>query len=199
MRSGKENKALAQHSMGKKQQHGLKAAVGPKHAAALGRSSKQLFLDLGQVSYGSCCQTRALNISLGASAGWYCCRVHCKCLAFCSLQLLITSYTAFQATHRQVEIPAATPLACHSSLQRDFSASKCAVCGMVYAKGHEEDEKLHRSFHSSAVQGLRFQVRRATTVSSSSCIPPVVCSEMCYRLPAILWIRHVAAAATPVL
>lgn len=29
---------------------------------------------------------------------------------------------------------------------------------MVYAKGHEEDEKLHKTFHSSAVQGLKFQV-----------------------------------------
>ncbi|KAF6258409.1 ESCO1/2 acetyl-transferase-domain-containing protein [Scenedesmus sp. NREL 46B-D3] len=71
-----------------KNQHGLKAAVGPKPAKALGRSSKQLFLDLGQ---------------------------------------------------------------------RDFSASKCEICGMVYAKGHEEDEKLHKTFHSSAVQGLKFQ------------------------------------------
>jgi hypothetical protein len=49
MQTGKENKPPAERSMGKKQQHGLKAAVGPKPAAALGRSSKQLFLDLGQV------------------------------------------------------------------------------------------------------------------------------------------------------
>jgi hypothetical protein len=49
MHSGKENKPPAELSMGKKQQHGLKAAVGSKPAVALGRSSKQLFLDLGQV------------------------------------------------------------------------------------------------------------------------------------------------------
>jgi hypothetical protein len=38
---------------------------------------------------------------------------------------------------------------------------------MVYAKGHEEDEKLHRSFHSGAVQGLKFQVCKAATYNSS--------------------------------
>jgi hypothetical protein len=49
MHSGKENTGPAKLIMGKKQQQGLKAAAGPKPAAALGRSSKQLFLDLGQV------------------------------------------------------------------------------------------------------------------------------------------------------
>jgi N-acetyltransferase len=43
-------------------------------------------------------------------------------------------------------------------LQKDFNASRCAVCGMMYAKGHEEDEKLHKAFHQAAVQGPRFQV-----------------------------------------
>jgi len=28
----------------------------------------------------------------------------------------------------------------------------------MYAKGHEEDEKLHKAFHQAAVQGPRFQV-----------------------------------------
>eukprot|EP00879_Flechtneria_rotunda_P029676 GHRR01032113.1.p1 GENE.GHRR01032113.1~~GHRR01032113.1.p1 ORF type:complete len:106 (+),score=33.94 GHRR01032113.1:318-635(+) len=41
--------------------------------------------------------------------------------------------------------------------QRGFGASRCPVCGMLYAKGHDEDEKLHRSFHLPAVQGLKFQ------------------------------------------
>lgn len=43
-------------------------------------------------------------------------------------------------------------------MQRDFGASRCSVCGMVYAKGHEEDEKLHKAFHQGAVQGFKFQV-----------------------------------------
>jgi hypothetical protein len=29
---------------------------------------------------------------------------------------------------------------------------------MVYAKGHEEDEKLHKAYHQGAVQGFKFQV-----------------------------------------
>jgi hypothetical protein len=53
MHSGNENKAPSKYSMGKKQQPGLGTAVGPKPAAALGRSSKQLFLDLGQVGTGA--------------------------------------------------------------------------------------------------------------------------------------------------
>eukprot|EP00877_Chromochloris_zofingiensis_P003778 jgi/Chrzof1/13400/Cz07g31180.t1 len=41
--------------------------------------------------------------------------------------------------------------------QKDFSSSKCSVCGMVYAKGQDEDEKLHKSYHISFTQGIKFQ------------------------------------------
>lgn len=40
---------------------------------------------------------------------------------------------------------------------------------MVYAKGHEEDEKLHKSFHQSVVQGVKFQVQGAAALAHSSC------------------------------
>jgi hypothetical protein len=43
-------------------------------------------------------------------------------------------------------------------MQRDFGASRCSVCGMVYTKGHQEDEKLHKAYHQGAVQGFKFQV-----------------------------------------
>lgn len=43
-------------------------------------------------------------------------------------------------------------------VQRNFGASRCSVCGMVYTKGHEEDEKLHKAYHQGAVQGFKFQV-----------------------------------------
>jgi hypothetical protein len=41
--------------------------------------------------------------------------------------------------------------------QRDFHLSKCAVCGLVYAKGEESDEKTHAAYHTSATKGLRYQ------------------------------------------
>lgn len=44
-------------------------------------------------------------------------------------------------------------------LQANFVCTTCKVCGMVYAKGQEKDEKLHAAFHSSTVQGISFQVR----------------------------------------
>jgi hypothetical protein len=47
-------------------------------------------------------------------------------------------------------------------LQRNFGASRCSVCGVVYTKGHEEDEKLHKAYHQGAVQGLKFQVSAAS-------------------------------------
>lgn len=42
--------------------------------------------------------------------------------------------------------------------QRDFNASRCPSCGMVYARGQEEDEKLHRSYCAAGSQGVKFQV-----------------------------------------
>ncbi len=32
---------------------------------------------------------------------------------------------------------------------------------MVYTKGHEEDEKLHKAYHQGALHGFKFQVGTA--------------------------------------
>lgn len=56
--------------------------------------------------------------------------------------------------------------------QRDFGASPCSDCGMVYTKGHEEDEKLHKAFHQGAVQGFKFQVCVHVCLSVSVNVPP---------------------------
>eukprot|EP00887_Chlorella_sp_A99_P006701 scaffold3.g6701.t1 len=40
--------------------------------------------------------------------------------------------------------------------QRDFHASRCPQCGLVYSKGEESDERLHASFHASATKGPRY-------------------------------------------
>ncbi|GAB4818787.1 hypothetical protein N2152v2_005833 [Parachlorella kessleri] len=41
--------------------------------------------------------------------------------------------------------------------QRDFHLSKCAVCGLLYAKGEESDEKTHAAYHTSVFKGVRYQ------------------------------------------
>ncbi|KAI8476114.1 MAG: ESCO1/2 acetyl-transferase-domain-containing protein [Monoraphidium minutum] len=41
--------------------------------------------------------------------------------------------------------------------QRDFSASRCPACGMVYARGREDDEALHRAHCAPGSQGVKFQ------------------------------------------
>ena len=33
------------------------------------------------------------------------------------------------------------------------------MCGMMYCQGQESDEKLHAAYHSSHLQGIRFQAR----------------------------------------
>lgn len=56
-------------------------------------------------------------------------------------------------------------------MQRDFGASRCSVCGMVYTKGHREDEKLHKAYHQGAVQGFKFQVcSRLAVMLSAACL-----------------------------
>lgn len=42
--------------------------------------------------------------------------------------------------------------------QANFASSICSVCGMMYCPGQANDEKLHAAFHSSHLQGIRFQV-----------------------------------------
>lgn len=41
--------------------------------------------------------------------------------------------------------------------QRDFHIGRCAVCGLVYSKGEERDEKTHAAYHANATKGLRYQ------------------------------------------
>lgn len=41
--------------------------------------------------------------------------------------------------------------------QSDFYLSKCTVCGLRYSRGDEEDEKTHKSFHRSHLQGIYFK------------------------------------------
>ncbi|KAK9805899.1 hypothetical protein WJX73_002728 [Symbiochloris irregularis] len=64
-------------------------------------------------------------------------------------------------TPRTVTQPAAVrrPLTqLHLDLgQSNFTCVTCRVCGMTYAPGQEEDEKMHRTYHSSALQGVRYQ------------------------------------------
>jgi hypothetical protein len=57
-------------------------------------------------------------------------------------------------------------------LQRDFGGSRCSVCGMLYTKGLEEDEKLHKAYHQGAVQGLKFQVSAASRLPQLLVLPP---------------------------
>ena len=43
--------------------------------------------------------------------------------------------------------------------QRDFDATVCSVCGMVYAKGKEADEAAHKKFHRKHTSAITFPVR----------------------------------------
>jgi N-acetyltransferase len=42
--------------------------------------------------------------------------------------------------------------------QPDFLLHMCAVCGMMYARGNDDDEKVHRAYHKSYFQGVPFKV-----------------------------------------
>lgn len=41
--------------------------------------------------------------------------------------------------------------------QSDFYLSTCTICGLRYSRGDEEDEKIHKSFHRSHLQGVQFK------------------------------------------
>lgn len=41
--------------------------------------------------------------------------------------------------------------------QADFSYSTCKICGLFYARGHGEDEKLHAMFHKGYLRGIQFK------------------------------------------
>ncbi|KAK9844081.1 hypothetical protein WJX81_004119 [Elliptochloris bilobata] len=63
----------------------------------------------------------------------------------------------------------APPASCTTGLhldlgQANFASSTCSVCGMMYCQGQESDEKLHAAFHSSHLQGIRFQGWQAERV-----------------------------------
>lgn len=42
--------------------------------------------------------------------------------------------------------------------QSDFVLHSCAVCGMMYARGDQEDEKTHKAFHKNYYEGIAFKV-----------------------------------------
>lgn len=42
--------------------------------------------------------------------------------------------------------------------QADFTHTTCRTCGLVYARGLESDEKLHKSFHRSQQKGIHYKV-----------------------------------------
>ncbi|DBA73701.1 TPA: hypothetical protein ACH3X2_009680 [Trebouxia sp. C0005] len=48
----------------------------------------------------------------------------------------------------------ATALHC---LQANFACITCSVCGLIYAKGEANDEKVHALFHANCTQGVKFQ------------------------------------------
>ncbi|XP_047064521.1 protein CHROMOSOME TRANSMISSION FIDELITY 7-like [Lolium rigidum] len=52
--------------------------------------------------------------------------------------------------------------------QPDFLLHACAVCGMMYARGNDEDEKVHRAYHRTYFQGVPFKGWRDETVVARS-------------------------------
>ncbi|MCO5586986.1 hypothetical protein L7F22_040931 [Adiantum nelumboides] len=41
--------------------------------------------------------------------------------------------------------------------QTDFTCSICKICGLLYARGHSEDERLHACFHKRYLLGISFK------------------------------------------
>ena len=42
--------------------------------------------------------------------------------------------------------------------QPDFVLHTCSVCGMMYARGNDDDEKVHKAYHKSYFEGIPFKV-----------------------------------------
>lgn len=40
--------------------------------------------------------------------------------------------------------------------QKNFHASKCPTCGLLYTQGQADDELIHAEYHSHATQGLKY-------------------------------------------
>ncbi|CAD6260390.1 unnamed protein product [Miscanthus lutarioriparius] len=52
--------------------------------------------------------------------------------------------------------------------QPDFLLHTCSVCGMMYARGNDEDEKVHRAYHKSYSGGVPFKGWKNETVMARS-------------------------------
>ncbi|KAL6903564.1 hypothetical protein ACP4OV_004377 [Aristida adscensionis] len=52
--------------------------------------------------------------------------------------------------------------------QPDFLLHTCSVCGMMYARGNDDDEKVHRAYHKSYFEGIPFKGWRNEMVISRS-------------------------------
>jgi len=52
--------------------------------------------------------------------------------------------------------------------QPDFVLHTCSVCGMMYARGNDEDEKVHRAYHKSYSEGVPFKGWKKETVIARS-------------------------------
>ncbi|XP_024527966.1 protein CHROMOSOME TRANSMISSION FIDELITY 7 [Selaginella moellendorffii] len=50
--------------------------------------------------------------------------------------------------------------------QSDFSQSACKVCGLVYARGQENDTKVHEIFHRNFLRGIQFKGWRNERVAA---------------------------------
>lgn len=42
--------------------------------------------------------------------------------------------------------------------QTNFTHTTCSVCGLVYAMGVQQDDKVHNTFHKAFVEGITFKV-----------------------------------------
>lgn len=42
--------------------------------------------------------------------------------------------------------------------QPDFLLHTCSVCGMMYARGNDDDEKVHKAYHKNYFEGVPFKV-----------------------------------------
>ncbi|KAK3146737.1 hypothetical protein QOZ80_3BG0271080 [Eleusine coracana subsp. coracana] len=42
--------------------------------------------------------------------------------------------------------------------QSDFVLHTCSVCGMMYARGNEDDEKVHKAYHKNYFEGVPFKL-----------------------------------------
>nr|CAE01627.3 OSJNBa0029H02.7 [Oryza sativa Japonica Group] len=52
--------------------------------------------------------------------------------------------------------------------QPDFLLHMCSVCGMMYARGNDDDEKAHKAYHKSYFEGVPFKGWRNETVVARS-------------------------------